>query len=54
MMADWRENFKRLEGAYAPATIRGYKADFEAFARWCARNEALPIPAERSSIIMFM
>jgi integrase/recombinase XerD len=48
MMADWRENFKRLEGAYAPATIRGYRADFEAFARWCARNEALPIPAECS------
>lgn len=54
MMADWRENFKRLEGAYAPATIRGYKADFEAFAMWCARNEALAIPAGRGSIIAFM
>jgi integrase/recombinase XerD len=53
-MTDWKSHFKRLEGAYAPATIRGYKADFEAFARWCARNEALPIPAERNSITMFM
>jgi site-specific recombinase XerD len=53
-MQDWRENFKRLDGAYAPATIRGYLADFEAFARWCARNEDQPIPAACDSIISFI
>lgn len=53
-MPDWRSNFKRLEGAYAPATIRGYKADFEAFAKWCACRGIDPIPAGRASIIGFL
>ena len=53
-MLDWLENFKRLEGAYAPATIRGYKADFEAFIRWCTQNDVLALPAEQSSIIRFL
>ena len=53
-MEHWTSNFKRLEGAYAPATIRGYRADFEAFANWCSRNGSDPIPAQRSSIIGFL
>ncbi len=32
---DWRSEFKRLEGAYAPATMRSYFADVEAFEDWC-------------------
>lgn len=51
---DWKANFKRLDGAYAPTTIRGYRADFEAFAKWCGRNGYDPIPAERTSIIGFL
>ena len=42
MMTEWRENFKRLEGAYAPATIRGYKADFEAFLQSADTDSATP------------
>lgn len=53
-MLDWRSNFKRLDGAYAPATIRGYKADFEAFAKWCACRNIDPIPADHASIIGFL
>jgi integrase/recombinase XerD len=53
-MCDWRDHFKRLEGAYAPATIRGYRADFEAFAKWCVLNDAVPIPASRADIIAFL
>jgi hypothetical protein len=32
---NWRSEFKRLEGAYAPATMRSYDADVEAFQTWC-------------------
>jgi site-specific recombinase XerD len=53
-MTDWRENFKRLDGAYAPATIRGYLADFEAFARWCTRLETQQVRAWCGSIISFI
>jgi integrase/recombinase XerD len=53
-MKDWRDNFKRLEGAYAPATIRGYRADFEAFVKWCAGQDVCPIPAEQRAIITFL
>jgi site-specific recombinase XerD len=53
-MPNWRENFKRLEGAYAPATIRGYKADFEAFSKWCSDNNIQPVPAASGAIIEFL
>ena len=53
-MRRWEAEFKRLEGAYAPATIRGYKADLEAFAKWCACRNIDPIPADRGSIIGFL
>ena len=45
---DWRAEFKRLEGAYAPATIKSYYTDVRIFAEWCdARGlEALPAAAE--------
>lgn len=28
---EWRSEFQRLEGAYAPSTMRAYYADVEAF-----------------------
>lgn len=31
----WRAAFCRLDGAYAPATLRAYRADVEAFETWC-------------------
>ncbi|MBW6506720.1 MAG: tyrosine-type recombinase/integrase [Rhodobacteraceae bacterium] len=43
-MLDWRGEFKRLEGAYAPSTLHSYHSDVEIFVRWCAdaRHEAFP------------
>jgi len=54
MMNRWASEFKRLEGAYAPATIRGYRADFEAFAKWCESNQRECIPASGSLVIEFL
>jgi len=34
--------FKSLEGAYAPNTIKAYKADFTHYQRWCQRNHHEP------------
>ena len=43
---DWRSEFRRLEGAYAPSTMRCYQADVEAFETWCAEmGTADPFPA---------
>ena len=33
--APWRAAILRLEGAYAPSTLKAYRADFEAFEGWC-------------------
>ncbi|KZY94808.1 MULTISPECIES: hypothetical protein [unclassified Erythrobacter] len=41
----WRYEFERLEGAYAPSTMRSYRPDFEDFERWCSENEMMqPFP----------
>ena len=39
---------KKIEGAYAPATIRAYKSNFENFIKYCERinQEALPTSSE--------
>ena len=42
---NWREEFKRLEGAYAPATLKSYKADIEIFEKWCIGQGLVPFPA---------
>lgn len=39
-----RETLRKIDGAYAPATVRAYRADFEGFIILCAEHgiEALP------------
>jgi integrase/recombinase XerD len=53
-MPDWRSEFKRLEGAYAPATIRSYFIDFGIFAEWCEQNAISPLPASPAAIVAFL
>jgi len=36
----------KIEGAYAPATIRAYKANFERFINFCESHQALSLPAD--------
>ena len=52
---DWRSEFKRLEGAYAPATMRSYRADVEAFENWCvAQGIDRPFPASVETLCRFL
>jgi integrase/recombinase XerD len=53
-MQIWRSEFKRLEGAYAPATIKGYFIDFGIFAEWCEANAISPLPARPETIVAFL
>ena len=52
---DWRSEFKRLEGAYAPSTMRSYRADVEAFEDWCGgQGIGQPFPASVETICRFL
>lgn len=51
---DWRQEFKRLEGAYAPATLRGYYTDVQKFIDWCNAGGRQPFPAEVTALCEFI
>lgn len=51
---DWRSEFKRLDGAYSPSTMRGYRADVEAFENWCAVNDRIAFPATVATVCDFL
>lgn len=51
---DWRAAIDKLEGAYAPSTLRGYRADFAVFAVWCRAAAVAPIPAEPEQVAAFI
>jgi site-specific recombinase XerD len=39
------QTLERIEGAYAPATIRAFKADFNTFITYCIEHQTNPLPA---------
>jgi len=43
-----------IEGAYAPNTIRAYKADMSEFIHYCAENSACALPAAPVDIAKFL
>jgi site-specific recombinase XerD len=51
---DWRSEFKRLEDAYAPATMRSYRSDVEAFETWCDTSGLAPFPATVDTVCRFL
>ena len=51
---DWRSEFKRLEGAYAPATMRAYNADIEVYTQWCALRNREPFPGSVETVCAFL
>ena len=51
---DWRKEFKRLEGAYAPSTMRSYYADVEIFLNWCNDQDLVPFPASVETVCRFL
>ena len=51
---DWRSEFQRLEGAYAPATMKCYYTDVEIFETWCLDRGRVPFPAETGTVCEFL
>lgn len=51
----WRSEFQRLDGAYAPSTMRAYRADVEAFEAWCGEHGiSAPFPASVDTVCHFL
>lgn len=51
---DWRAEFKRLDGAYAPATLKSYVTDVRLFVEWCEARELSALPAEVGTVCAFL
>ena len=49
-----RETLCKIEGAYAPATIRAYRADFAAFIEFCESLELDVWPASPETVALFV
>lgn len=48
------QTIKRIDGAYAPATIRAYKADFLDFISFCESNNTNPLPASADTLASYI
>ena len=53
-MKDWRRELKRLDGAYAPATLKSYRADIEIFENWCLKRGVQPFPSDVRAVCDFI
>ena len=53
-MNDWLSEFKRLEGAYAPATLRSYQTDVRIFVAWCDARGLKALPAAVATVCAFL
>ena len=51
---DWRAEFKRLEGAYAPATLKSYLTDVRLFVEWCEAMNLRALPADVATVCAFL
>ncbi|WP_394155672.1 tyrosine-type recombinase/integrase [Loktanella salsilacus] len=54
LLPDWRLQFRRLEGAYAPATMRSYYSDVQIFETWCDQQALTPFPATVETVCTFL
>ena len=50
----WRQEFKRLEGAYSPNTLRSYLACFQSFEDWASERGFTPLPARPSLVAAYV
>jgi site-specific recombinase XerD len=48
------QTLERIEGAYAPATIRAFKADFNTFINYCLEHQASPLPAHPNTVSSYI
>ena len=49
-----QETITKIEGAYAPSTIRAYRADFNDFIHFCHGRNANSLPAEPNLIVQYI
>jgi site-specific recombinase XerD len=49
-----KETIKRIDGAYAPATIRAYKSNFERFIEFCDQENIEALPANQETIASYI
>lgn len=54
MNLDWQAQFSRLEGAYAPATLRSYRSDVAIFVAWCGERGLTALPASTETVCAFL
>ena len=45
---------KKIDGAYAPATIRAYKSNFENFIKYCDENHISALPASSEIVASYI
>ena len=50
----WRRTLRRVAGAYAPNTIRTYRASFSKFESWCKQMKKSALPASPSTVAQFL
>jgi site-specific recombinase XerD len=48
------QTLHKIEGAYAPSTLRAYRADFEEFISFCEKIGAKALPANGSEVVSFI
>ncbi len=48
------ETIKRIDGAYAPATIRAYKSNFERFIEFCDLEKTCALPANHQCVANYI
>lgn len=51
---DWRQEFKRLEGAFAPSTLKSYFVNALIFETWCIKRNIQPFPAKVDTVADFL
>lgn len=48
------ETLIRIDGAYAPATIRAYKSNFERFIEFCDQEKIMALPANQETVASYI
>ena len=50
----FQETIVKIDGAYAPSTIRAYRADFRDFIVFCHDRNASSLPAEHHLVVQYI
>ena len=54
VQSQWKHYIHRLDGAYAPNTIKAYYADITHFVDWCERSHLTALPTICSVIQSYL